>query len=204
MDQVEPGEALSALVDGELSADELTALLEDSARADGSAAQWARYQLIGEVLRGSQPCMPSTSPVDFLARISPHLTRVPSTEVSQPTEVVKVRAEAANAAVFRWKLVASLASIVAVVAVGWGSLGLLGAGFVPQSAAALAGAPTQLTTADGAQQPLVVVDTGHGAVLRDPQLEALLTEHRQFGGLSALQMPAGFLRNATHDASPQR
>jgi sigma-E factor negative regulatory protein RseA len=35
-------------------------------------------------------------------------------------------------------------------------------------------------------------------MLRDPQLDALLAAHRQFGGTSALQMPSGFLRNATY------
>jgi sigma-E factor negative regulatory protein RseA len=50
----------------------------------------------------------------------------------------------------------------------------------------------------------VVVQTTQGQVLRDPRLEQLLAEHRQFGGMSALQAPAGFLRNATYDSSPQR
>ena len=49
----------------------------------------------------------------------------------------------------------------------------------------------------------LVMRGADGVVLRDPQLEALLSAHRQFGGASALQMPAGFLRNATYDA-PQR
>jgi sigma-E factor negative regulatory protein RseA len=50
----------------------------------------------------------------------------------------------------------------------------------------------------------VVVQTAQGQVLRDVRLEELLAEHRQYGGMSALQMPAGFLRNATYDAAPQR
>jgi len=40
-------------------------------------------------------------------------------------------------------------------------------------------------------------------MLRDPQLEELMAAHRQYGGVSALQMPAGFLRNATYE-TPQR
>ncbi|MHB8949586.1 MAG: sigma-E factor negative regulatory protein, partial [Rhodoferax sp.] len=36
-------------------------------------------------------------------------------------------------------------------------------------------------------------------MIRDPQLDALLAAHKQFGGTSALQGPAGFLRNATFD-----
>jgi len=45
----------------------------------------------------------------------------------------------------------------------------------------------------------VLVMTPQGAVVRDPQLEQLLNEHRQFGGMTALQAPTGFLRNATYD-----
>ena len=35
----------------------------------------------------------------------------------------------------------------------------------------------------------------------DEVLEALLAEHRQHGGMSALQMPSGFIRNATYEAA---
>jgi sigma-E factor negative regulatory protein RseA len=36
-------------------------------------------------------------------------------------------------------------------------------------------------------------------MIRDPRLDALLAAHRQFGGASALQMPSGFMRNATFE-----
>ena len=36
-------------------------------------------------------------------------------------------------------------------------------------------------------------------MLRDARLDELLAAHKQFGGISALQMPAGFLRNATFE-----
>jgi sigma-E factor negative regulatory protein RseA len=47
----------------------------------------------------------------------------------------------------------------------------------------------------------VAVSTGQGVVIRDARLEELLAEHRQHGGMSALQMPTGFIRGATYDAS---
>jgi sigma-E factor negative regulatory protein RseA len=34
-------------------------------------------------------------------------------------------------------------------------------------------------------------------MIRDARLDELLAAHKQFGGASALQQPAGFLRNAT-------
>jgi sigma-E factor negative regulatory protein RseA len=36
-------------------------------------------------------------------------------------------------------------------------------------------------------------------ILRDPDLDALLAAHRAMGGNSALQLPSGFLRNATFE-----
>ena len=47
----------------------------------------------------------------------------------------------------------------------------------------------------------VVVNTGQGPLIRDARLEELLAEHRQNGSMSALQMPTGFIRNATYDAA---
>jgi len=38
-------------------------------------------------------------------------------------------------------------------------------------------------------------------MLRDARLDALLAAHKQFGGASALQVPAGFLRNATFESA---
>jgi sigma-E factor negative regulatory protein RseA len=37
-------------------------------------------------------------------------------------------------------------------------------------------------------------------MVRDARLEELLAAHKEFGGASALQMPSGFLRNATFEA----
>jgi sigma-E factor negative regulatory protein RseA len=38
-------------------------------------------------------------------------------------------------------------------------------------------------------------------MIRDPELDKLLEAHRLNGGISALQLPAGFVRNATFDKS---
>ena len=51
---------------------------------------------------------------------------------------------------------------------------------------------------------VAVVDAeGQQVMIRDPRLDELLAAHKQFGSTSTLQMPAGFLRNATFD-SPSR
>jgi sigma-E factor negative regulatory protein RseA len=45
----------------------------------------------------------------------------------------------------------------------------------------------------------VIAGSERGAMIRDPRLDEFLAAHRQLGGASALQMPAGFLRNATFE-----
>lgn len=106
---------------------------------------------------------------------------------------------------FRWKLLAGVASFAAVGAIGWNLVGGVGnwaGGSVatrkdePTVAAQLAQTPVQAQSQQQSQlQPQVMI--------RDPRLDALLAAHKQFGGTSALQMPAGFLRNATFE-SPAR
>ena len=41
---------------------------------------------------------------------------------------------------------------------------------------------------------------GGAVMIRDPRLDEFLAAHRQLGGVSALQMPAGFVRAATVEA----
>jgi sigma-E factor negative regulatory protein RseA len=212
--------ALSALADGELRTDDEWA--QCLAAADSGDAEWttrlAGYQVIGDVLRGTNPVLGAQKPTDFLAGVRTRLaaeevrpTPAPALRpVAATTSAVTghVRAPAANDAVFRWKLVAGFASLAAVMAVSWTLLGTspgstgspTGGGQMallsnPQGAA-------QVQTAGAASQTGqdVLVNTPQGMVIRDAQLEERLAEHRQYGGMSALQMPAGFLRNATYDA----
>lgn len=124
---------------------------------------------------------------------------------------ISSRREAANDGVFRWKMVSGLASVVAVMGVAWGVMG----GGVQQHAAGplLAQTPAPASTpawpssggaqlvVQGGASSTVLVSTPQGQVLRDPRLDTLLQAHRQAGGASALQVPAGFLRSATFDST---
>jgi sigma-E factor negative regulatory protein RseA len=85
---------------------------------------------------------------------------------------------------------------VAVAAVGWSSLAALQADTAQGVQLAVA-----RPAANTAQTELA--QAGPQVMIRDPRLDELLAAHKQFGGASALQMPAGFLRNATFEA-PQR
>lgn len=194
--------ALSALADGEIDPRELDGLLEACDEQTDVRLTWHSYQVIGDVLRGSAPAAAVESPQTFLAGIQSRLQAEPVLSLPVST-LPQVRAPAANEAVFRWKMVAGVASLAAVMAVSWSVLS--GA---PSSAGGAAGPqmalmqspPVAAETAPGT----VLVSTDRGTLIRDARLEELLAEHRQFGGMSALQMPAGFLRDATHDVAPKR
>ncbi|OOG82829.1 hypothetical protein B0E41_14340 [Hydrogenophaga sp. A37] len=192
---------MSAFIDSELSSSELDALLRDYADDADARADWQAYHLIGEVLRGSSsPIVSARSAPDFVAAVCQGLRAEQAVQMTFSPPTPDVRGQAANDGVFRWKLVAGLASLAAVMAVSWALIGGAGAPAISAGAQlALASDPLGEPQANA-----VVVQTAQGQVLRDTRLEELLAEHRQYGGMSALQMPAGFLRNATYDAAPQR
>ena len=196
----DPFVCLSAWADGEASVLDIDALL---AMDDGAEVQarWHSYQMVSEALRGSVPAAGSSTPQVFLAGVMGGLPKVHDGALKeQPSApVLYVRAPAANDAVMRWKVVAGFASVAAVMAVSWGVL----QGAREPSAGGAQLALVEPVKAETPTQP-VVVNTEQGPLIRDARLEQLLAEHRQFGGASALQMPAGFLRNATYGTASQR
>jgi sigma-E factor negative regulatory protein RseA len=209
----ETGELLSALADDQLSADELNTLLSDARGAAVSAtvlASWTSYQLIGDLLRSPSNALGGKD-ADFMAEFSRRLALEPIAlakspfvadlanqaepkirSLSAPRDAFNGRADAANDGNFRWKMLAGLASLAAVSVVGWSAVGWL----TPAGSPQLAQAPAPAVVA--AQQ--VLVTSSQGPVVRDARLEELLAAHRQMGGTSALQVPSGFLRNATFEA----
>jgi len=192
-------EHLSALVDGEIDAAAEAALWRDD--ADVVCATWARYQLIGDALRGAAPQAADGARVAAIMQRVRQERAAPAPElIAAPVVLAPTRAEAANDAVFRWKMLAGFASLAAVVAVAWNMAGTgdMGGAAGPQLAQMpVQSAPVAAASVEAAAP--VVVAGEQGPVLRDPRLEELMAAHRQAGGMSALQMPAGFLRNAAFD-----
>lgn len=192
-------ELISALADGQLASEDFARALA-ACEADAQALDsWNTYHLIGDVLR-SPELIPHAADTAFVARLRVRLSQEPVL-VAAPAlpevghaaagRVGWSKAEAANDASFPWKMVAGFASVAAVAAIAWNAgAGLLSPTAVPQLA--------RLEPA--AQQVLVV--SGQGTMVRDARTQELLAAHRQLGGTSALQMPSGFLRNATFE-SPQ-
>jgi sigma-E factor negative regulatory protein RseA len=208
-------EQISALADGQLHGDAFADAIACTGDDEGLAT-WQIYHLVGDVLRSSELARADSGNV-LLSRLREQMAqeapvRSPAALAPEPAlgVVAQARLPAANASVFRWKMVAGVASLAAVAAIGWSSVGMLQGGRgVSGAQMASVGAPViQAAPApQGVMQPgsmiAVAENEGQQVMIRDPRLDELLAAHKQFGSTSALQMPAGFLRNATF-ATPSR
>ncbi|MDB5872726.1 MAG: Sigma-E factor negative regulatory protein-like protein [Ramlibacter sp.] len=191
MDKMQTQELISALADGQLQGEAFARGVELAA-SDLSARQtWHTYHLIGDVLRSGEHAA-GTVPTAFLSRLQVRLQaeqRFSAVAADGAILAAARRAEspaAANDASFRWKLVAGFASVAAIAAMGWTVVGGLAA--KPEQG--------QLAAVPGST---VLAESERGVMIRDARLDEFLAAHRQLGGASALQMPAGFLRNATFE-----
>ena len=198
-------EAVSALVDGRLRGAAFAQVAEALQSDAQMRASWQAYHLVGDLLRQSE--VSSRMPVGdgLAARVAARLAAEPPIDAYVPTtaaiEIDTAHAlpaapadtssvvllppvsgwrHAANDPLWRWRAFAGVATVMAFAAVGWNLLG--GAVATPAATAPV------LAQAEPARQ-----------MLRDPRLDELLAAHEQSAGISALQMPAGFLRNATFE-----
>jgi sigma-E factor negative regulatory protein RseA len=189
-----PAELVSALADGELRGEALVQAVQWLQENDDARANWHAYHLVGDVLRSGELAALGTNDAAFVARLRSRLqdevqfgqpgSDLPATDARTESLQGLSQHEVANDASFRWKLVAGFASVAAVVVVGWQLVvGVNASSGTPQLARV-----EVLPTQEQAQ-----------VMIRDPRLDQLLAAHRQSGGISAFQMPAGFLRNATYD-----
>ncbi|MEX1168271.1 MAG: sigma-E factor negative regulatory protein [Hydrogenophaga sp.] len=199
-------EWLSALMDGEARESEFDALFDAGSAGADLHSRWHCYQLLGDSLRQSEPLVTVRGPQDFLAGVMARLSEegVAPLQLAPSVSTIQVRAPAANDAVMRWKWLAAVASVTAVVAVSWGALNASSPGTGAASGTQLANNGAEIPAPLSLVSQPVAVNTDQGTLIRDDRLEQLLAEHRQYGGASALQMPAGFLRNATYETAPQR
>jgi len=190
-----PNERICDLVDGQLISAECAQAF-DALLSDRRAMQtWHAYHVVGDVLRSSE-LAPSGSDMAFLERLERRLADEPVRPVViQDNRVPVITGLAsANASVFRWKMLAGLAGFALVGAVGlnlWTPTGLQGDAQIAVQGTVVAPAP----------KSLVAAETAAGTMLRDERLDELMAAHRQLGGHSALQVPAGFLRNATYEGA---
>jgi sigma-E factor negative regulatory protein RseA len=193
MNKMQKQELISAMADGQLQGEAFARGVEVVAGDPVAREAWHTYHLIGDVLRSGQ-CATGTVPAAFLSRLQLRLQQEQrlgagphaGTDSTRAATPVTAQRPAANDSSFRWKLVAGFASLAAMAAIGWNVAGTFGS--KPEQA--------QLAAAQGGA---VVAKSERGVMIRDPRLDELLAAHRQLGGASALQMPTGFLRNATFE-----
>jgi sigma-E factor negative regulatory protein RseA len=183
---------ISALADGELQGEELTQALQVLEANPEARAEWHAYHLVGDVLRLGSRASIAAHDDAFVKRVSERLP-----EHKHFTGIVKREkrtsmSSSANDSTWRWKLVAGLSSMAVVAGLGWQLLA-----YRAEDAGAIRLATAVSTQGMVQPNPLQVLAQESPVMIRDPFLDQLIAAHQQFGGTSALQMPAGFLRNAT-------
>jgi sigma-E factor negative regulatory protein RseA len=166
-------EQWSALHDGQLSNEQALILVRESLQDESMMQQWRSMSLIGQSLR---------------AEMRYETLRSISASVQHSVPAVQV---AANDG--RWKMVAGFAALAAIGSLAWGLLGS-GAGV----------SPSQVLAGNSVNAPIRQVALGatgaagqEAVMIRNPRLDEFLAAHRQFGGVSALQQPAGSLRSVS-------
>ncbi|WP_084824846.1 sigma-E factor negative regulatory protein [Lampropedia cohaerens] len=214
---------LSALLDGELADAECEALLsqleqeaataQDSQQLTPLLADWECYNVIGQTLRAPLHDHVGTDAAAFLTRLrgrlaeqsQDHAPTVQSGALQPAPQLAAVappgaNRNAANASLFRWKMVAGFASVAAIAAIGWNSLTSFNGDAQSAGTQMAANTPpaSSVRQAPGSATPVQVAvqDASSGEVLiRDPELDAILSQ--QYANTQALQPPAPFLRNAS-------
>jgi sigma-E factor negative regulatory protein RseA len=192
-DKMDKNEMISALADGQLRGEAFASTVQAVCTDRNALAAWHAYHLIGDVLRSGEAAH-AGPPQPFLDKLSARLAQEASPQPAVAPIVVQpawAGGKAANDGTMRWKMLAGVASMAAVAAVGWSVVGAGGRGATVQP---------QLAAAQQQPEAGEVLARGQsGLMIRDARLDELLAAHRQLGGASALQMPAGFVRNATFD-----
>ncbi len=177
-------EWVSALVDGELREADFAQAMDALQQDPQARACWRDYHLVGEVLRHGSAAALGARDEAFVARLRTRLGPARPLPALQAAPLPGATRASANDSVWRWKLVAGLCSLMVVAVLGWQLVILRPDVPAPQLATV---APAPAVTAEA---PVMI---------RDPRLDQLIAAHQQQGGTSALQMPAGFLRNATFE-----
>ncbi len=195
---------ISDLMDGRLIGSVFGNAVDRVAAHPEGIEVWHRYHLIGDVLCGVADTSVGREE-NFVNNLRARLALEPNvprtSEAIGPLVNAKLTAKAgqsANDSAFRWRMVAAMASLTAVLAIGWNMVGGSQTENGARMAALTGGQKEQKVLAVGVSS--AASNTGPQVMLRDPHLDALMAAHKQFGGTSALQMPAGFIRNATFES----
>src|SRR4051794_11671706 len=164
--KMDKNEMISALADGQLRGEAFAATVQAVCTDRCALAEWHAYHLIGDVLRSGEAAH-AAPPQPFLDKLSARLAQEACPQPAAAPIVVRAgwsSGKAANDGTMRWKMLAGVASMAAVAAVGWSVTGAGGRGASVQPQ--LAAAP---------QQPAgeVLARGQGGMMIRDARLDEL-------------------------------
>lgn len=195
-------ELVSALVDGQCQREEWLRAVDHLENMSDARADWDTYHLVGEAMRSADMPLRAHDPL-FIQRLRQELASDASKMIAQ--DALLTGAKTLNlpqpmvANDPHWRRVVGLASVVFMGVMAWQGYTWMASGSAADAAPQIA--QSSVTQLPGAQPVASLaasgVATAQPVMIRDPQLDALLAAHRQFGGATALQTPSGFLRNAT-------
>ncbi len=182
-------ELVSDLADGRLHGQEMARAVSYLGDDEAALRTWHAYHVVGDVLRSPDLALGHDSA--FLKRLRVRLQdQQIEAPVLQPEPLLGAQA-AANDSVFTWARFGAAMSVFVVAGAGW----------LAYEGRDKADAPALVQAAPSAQpgRAVALAGSGEAVMLRDPRLDQLIQAHRQAGGGSALQVPTGFLRNATYE-----
>jgi sigma-E factor negative regulatory protein RseA len=186
---IDTRQTVCALADGQLQGQDFARAVALTCADAEARATWAAYHVVGDVLRSPDLARCAVRE-GFMERLQ---IRLRDEKIARPVAQPGLHRVAANDPVFRWKLVAGLASLAAVAAVGWNLLGAFVLPMPTGASLATLAAPSATVAVASDNVPMVMI--------RDPHLDALLAAHKQLSGPGALPGVTGFLRNATFEGA---
>ncbi|MED5510365.1 MAG: sigma-E factor negative regulatory protein [Pseudomonadota bacterium] len=167
-------ELLSAFVDGELNSQELDELLSLMSTDDNAKADYQRYQLSSDVLKGYTN---RSQPVDLTARISTALADEP---VHQLAEQQTRKASVISLPDWFWKQTAGLAAAASI-----GALAVVGVFNQPQTTAT-----PELAQVEQVQTQTAVAASPNRWTVGEQEVEDrlnnYLVDHNEYAGASGL------------------
>lgn len=218
---IESTERISALVDGQLQGAEFAQTVAELEANEEARANWDTCHWLGDVMRSGEAQVLRAHDPDFVRRLRQRMKQ----DAIEPVAVtaIEIRATGQNDSKLTsandglWRRAVGFASVALVGILAWqgvqwsSSADPVGAPQLAQQAQPLISAASSAALADASSlntgralirsdgSSVLAMSSEPLVMIRDPQLDALLAAHRQFGGASALQTPAGFLRNANFE-----
>lgn len=183
----EPWMALSALADGEATADAQERCLSVWTEHAAARERWYQYQLIGDVLRSRELARGAAHDAAFLSGLRARLAREPVVlRPRGPTLLERLRTW--STPMVATAGVAAVAAMVVVLRTAPTSGDMIQVAVQPVVATP---AGAQMVAAPAAALPLQQVN---GRLLRDARLNRYFAAHRQSAVGTSLQMPGGVVR----------